>query len=92
MRGFNWVGYIAQCVRHAGYRDQREVQERTHEIVVKLLMGGLFSSFDERTSGPIDRRFKCSVTNALWNLAEKERNRRRFIQPFRLIRSFVPVA
>lgn len=90
MQGFNWVGYIAQCVRHAGYRDQREVQERTHEIVVKLLMGGLFSSFDERTSGPIDRRFKCSVTNAIWNLVEKERNRRRFLPSVPIDQEFRP--
>ena len=90
MRGFNWVGYIAQCVRHAGYRDQREVQERTHEIVVKLLMGGLFRGYDERASGPIDRRFKCSVTNAMWNLVEKERNRRRFIPTVPLDQEFRP--
>ena len=50
MRGFNWVGYIAASVRHAGYRDQRQVQERTHDIVVKLLTGTLFAGFDERTS------------------------------------------
>ena len=79
MRGFGWVAYIAQCVRHAGYYDQREVQERVHDIVVKLLMGTLFRAFDERTSGPFDLRFKRSVSNAVKNIAEKERNRRRFI-------------
>ena len=42
MRGFNWVGYIAKSVRNSGCRDQREVQERTHDIVVKLITGGLF--------------------------------------------------
>ena len=61
MRGFNWVGYIAKSVRNAGYRDQREVQERTHDIVVKLLTGGLFKNYDEKTHGPLDLRFKKSV-------------------------------
>ena len=40
MRHFNWIGYIAKSLRNAGYRDQREVAEATHDIVVKLLMGG----------------------------------------------------
>ena len=79
MKGFGWVGYIARCVWNAGYHDQRQVQERTHDIVVKLLMGTLFRGFDERTSGPFDLRFKRSVANAVKNIAEKERNRRRFI-------------
>ena len=42
MRGFNWVGYIAKSLRNVGYRDQREVQEKTHDIVTKLLTGTLF--------------------------------------------------
>lgn len=78
MHGFNWVGYIAASLRHAGYQDQREVQEKTHDIVVKLLMGTLFRAFDERTSGPFDLRFKRSVANAIKNIVEKEKNRRRF--------------
>ena len=77
MRGFNWVGYIAQCVRNAGFHDQRQVQERTHDIVVKLVMGTLFRAFDERTSGPMDLWFKRSVANAVKNIVEKEKNRRR---------------
>ncbi len=79
MRGFSWMGYIAVAVRHAGFRDQREVQERTHDIAVKLLMGRLFTGFDERVSGPMDLRFRTSVTNAVRNMVEKERNRRRLL-------------
>ncbi len=79
LRGFNWVGYIAQSVRHAGYHDQREVQERTHDVATKLLLGTLFRGFDERTSGPMDLRFKRSVGNAVRNMIEKERNRRRWL-------------
>jgi hypothetical protein len=79
MRGFNWVAYIAKSLRNAGYRDQREVQERTHDIVVKMLVGGLFTKYDERRHGSLDLRFKRSVANAIKNMVELKRNRRRFI-------------
>ena len=92
MKGFNWVGYIAGSLRHSGYRDQREVQERTHDIVTKLLMGRLFSGFDERTSGPMDLRFKRSVANAIKNVVEKEKNRRRFIPTVAIGQEFRPGA
>ena len=92
MRGFNWVGYIAQSLRNAGWHDQREIQERTHDIVVKLLMGKLFSGFSQETSGPVDLRFKRSVANGIKNLAEKERNRRRFIPTVPIGQAFQPGA
>jgi hypothetical protein len=92
MRGFNWVGYIAASLRHAGWQDQREVQERTHDIVVKLLMGKLFSGFSQETSGFFDLRYKRSVANAVKNLAEKERNRRRFIPTVSIGNEFRPGA
>jgi len=79
MLGFNWVGYIAKSLRNAGYRDQREVQERAHDTVVKMLTGGLFSNYDEERHGSLDLRFKRSVANAVKNMVEKDRNRRRFI-------------
>jgi hypothetical protein len=79
MRNFNWTGYIARSVRNAGYRDQREVQERTHDIVVKMLTGGLFRDYDEDRHGPFDLRFKRAVGNAIRNMVEKDRNRRRFV-------------
>jgi hypothetical protein len=79
MRGFNWIGYIAKSVRNAGYRDQREVAERTHDIVVKMLTGGLFRDYDERQHGPLDLRFKRAVANAIRNMVEKDRNARRLL-------------
>jgi hypothetical protein len=57
-------------VRNSGYLDQRERDEKTHEVVVKLLMGKLFTGFDERFSGPMDLRFKKSVGNAVRNIIE----------------------
>jgi hypothetical protein len=90
MRGFNWVGYIGKSVRNAGYRDQREVQERTHDVVAKLLMGTLFRNYDERVHGPLDLRFKRSVSNAIRNMAEKERNQRRLLPSVPIDQEFRP--
>ena len=90
MRGFNWVGYIAKCLRNCGYRDQREVQERTHDIVVKLITGGLFRDYDEQQHGPLDLRFKRSVANAIKNMVEKERNRRRLLPTVPIGQEFEP--
>ncbi len=79
MRGFNWLGYIAAAVRNSGCRDYRDGQEKIHDTVVKLLTGKLFRGFDERSSGPFDRRFKNSVGNCIRNMVELERNRRRLL-------------
>jgi hypothetical protein len=90
MRGFGWMSYIAASVRHAGFRDYREGQERIHDVVVKLLTGRLFQGFDQRTSGPMDRRFKNSVGNAIRNMAELERNRRRLLPTIPIGQEFEP--
>ena len=79
MRNFNWVGYIAKSLRNAGYRDQRETQERTHDIVVKMLTGGLFRDYDEARHGPLDLRFKRATANAIKNMIEKQKNARRLL-------------
>ncbi len=44
-----------------------------------MLTGGLFRDYDERQHGPLDLRFKRAVANAIKNMVEKDRNRRRFI-------------
>ena len=90
MRNFNWVGYIAASVWNAGYRDQRERDEKTHEVVVKLLMGQLFKGFNEKISGPLDLRFRRSVSNAIKNIVEKEKNRRRLIPSVPIGQEFEP--
>ena len=61
---------------NAGYRDQRERDEKTHDIVTKLLLGTLFRGYDPQRHGPMELRFRCAVKNAVRNLVEKERNRR----------------
>jgi len=90
MWGFDWMSYIAASVRHAGYYDQRENQERTHDVAVTLLTGKLFRGFDERWSGPMDLRFKRSVANAIRNLVEKERNRKRLLPTVPIQQEFEP--
>jgi len=79
MLGFNWIRYIGASVRPSGFREYRDDQERIHDIATNLLMGKLFTGFDERSSGTMDRRFKASVGNAIRNMAELERNRRRLL-------------
>ena len=80
MRG-GWTNYIAACLRNAGFREQGDLEERIHDVVVKLLVspGGLFRGYDESRHGPLDLRFKRSVANAVKNVVEKEKNRRRFL-------------
>ena len=90
LKGSDWTGYIASMVRHAGYRDQREIQERTHEVVVKLLMGTLFRGYDERRHGPMDRRFKASVGNSIRNIVQKEQTRKRLLPSVSIGQEFVP--
>jgi hypothetical protein len=81
MQGMAWTGYIAACLRNAGFREQGQLEELIHDVVVKLLVspGGLFRGYDERRHGPLDLRFKRSVGNAVRNIAEKEQNRRKYL-------------
>ncbi len=90
MKGFNWTGYVAASVRNSGCRNQREVQEKTHDVVVKLITGGLFRDYDDRQHGPLDLRFKRAVANAVKNMVEKDRNRRRFIPSVPIGHEFTP--
>ena len=90
MRGFDWISYIAASVRNSGYRDYRAGQEAIHDLATKLLLGSLFRGWDERKSGPMILRFKKSVSNAIKNLAEKERNRRHYLPTVPIQQSFEP--
>jgi hypothetical protein len=90
LRGFDWLSYVSSWVRHAGYRDYREVQEKTHDIVVKLLTGTLFRGYDPRIHGPMDKRFKASVANSVRNLVAKEKTRRRYLPSVPIGQEFTP--
>ena len=75
--GLNWsiaarLGCIAKSLRNAGYRHQREVQEKTHDIVVKLLTGTLFRGYDvgggDDGEAYLLKRFARVVGNGIKNL------------------------
>jgi hypothetical protein len=90
MKTFDWVAYIAASIRGAGFKDQREAQERTHDLASKLLVGTLFRGYDEQKSGPMPQRFKAAVTNAIKNLRSKEANRRRYLPSVPISGDFEP--
>lgn len=91
MRDFDWTRYIAGAVRRSGFTNQDEIEEKVHEIVVRMLVrpGGLFRDYGEN-HGPFPLRFKRTLGNTLKNLTEKERNRRRFIPSIPIGQEFVP--
>jgi hypothetical protein len=90
--GFRWTNYIAASLRNAGFRDQGDVEEKTHDVVVKLLIspGGLFRNYDPQRHGPLDKRFKASVANAVRNVVELQKNRRKYLRPVPIHTDFVP--
>jgi hypothetical protein len=90
MRDFDWIAYIAASVRGSGVTDQREIQERTHDLVAKLLTGTLFRGYDEQKSGPMPQRFRTAVANALKNLREREANRRKYLPSVPITNEFEP--
>jgi len=74
---FKFTRYIATSVRRAGFTDEQEVNQVTHDITSKLLLGKLFD-FDPVLI-PFAARFKTSVTNAIRNVVAKRSNQRRLI-------------
>lgn len=90
LKRFNWTGYVAAAVRGSGMSDHRAVQEVTHDIVSKLLLGKLFIGYDPMQHGPFVNRFKRSVGNAVRNVVEKQRNRRRNIPTVSISNEFRP--
>lgn len=92
MRDFDWIAYVAASVRGSGVRGEREIQERTHDLVAKLLTGTLFRGFDEQKSGPLPLRFKVAVANAIRNMRSKEFNRRKYLPSVPITNEFEPGA
>ncbi len=80
LKELDWSGYIARELRKAGFRGD-ELDEFVHEIVVKLLVspGKLFTGWNPRHHGPLDRRFGASVRNQIANIISKRANRRRYL-------------
>lgn len=80
LRDFDWAAYIERSLRRAGFRDD-DVQEHFHAIVVKLVVspGRLFTGWEPGKHGPLERRFRASVWNAIRNIAEKARHHRKWV-------------
>ena len=80
LRGFDWGGYLAGCLRKAGFRDA-DLQDGFHSIAVKMLVTGkLFSGWNPQKHGPIRKRYFRSVWNGIRNLVSKDRHRRKWFQ------------
>ena len=82
MQDFDWAGYIEHSLLRAGFRND-DLQEHFHSIAIKLLVspGKLFRGWEPSRHGPLDRRLKRSVWNAILNIKEKIRNRGRRVTP-----------
>jgi hypothetical protein len=79
MRTFDLAGYLERSLKTT-FRDD-DLQEHFHAIAIRLLVspGKLFRGWEPERHGPLERRFKKSVWNAIRNIAEKTRNRRRWM-------------
>ena len=73
MKGFDWAGYIIHSLARAGFRDDDQ-QEHFHNIAVKLLVspGNLFRAWKPGHHGPLERRFRRSVWNAIRNVSRED--------------------
>jgi hypothetical protein len=80
LRGFDWGNYLFRCILRAGFVHD-DAQEQFQNIVVKLLLnpGKLFKGWNPAQHGPLERRFRASVWNAIRNAQEKQRNYRRWM-------------
>ena len=79
MKKFDFGAYIARSLARAGFRGDN-LQEHFHALVVRLLLkpGKLFRGWNPEVHGPLDRRLKNATWNGIRNIAEKERNRRKW--------------
>jgi hypothetical protein len=80
LRGFDFGNYVARSLVRAGFRGD-SVQEYFHDLVMKLLLspGKVFRAWNPARHGPLERRFRASVWNAIRNIVEKIRNRRKVV-------------
>ena len=76
LENFKYTNYIRAAVRNSGVNDPRELDEKVHEVVSKLLLGKLFN-FIPSEHRSFAARFKVSVANAVKNQAIKDQNRQR---------------
>ena len=87
-----WTNYIAACFRNAGFREQGDLEEKIHDVVVKLLVspGGLFRGYDESRHGPwiCGSRGQSATPSRMW--WRRKRTARSSLPPALLHADFVP--
>ncbi len=76
-RDMDHVAYIDRAVRNAGVRDP-EIDPMVQDLVVKLLMGSLFTKY---VGQPMVPRFKVAVTNSIRTMATKRNRINKRFQP-----------
>jgi len=74
---FKFTAYVASSIRQSGVHDEQERNQRTHDVISKLLLGKLFD-FDPDVI-PFIARFKTSVANAIRSQSAKQANRSRLL-------------
>ena len=80
LRGFDFGNYIARCLVRAGFRGD-EVETYFHDLIMKLVLspGKLFTNWNPKRHGPLERRVRASIWNGIRNIVEKIRNRRKVV-------------
>jgi hypothetical protein len=76
---FDFGNYVSRSLRKAGFNGI-ELEDAFQSICVKLLVNSkLFRGWNPQRHGPLEQRFKRSVWNAIRNITEKSRNRRKWM-------------
>ena len=80
LRPFDFGNYVSRSLRRAGFRHEEE-EEAFQQVVIKLLVspGKVFRGWQPEKHGPLEKRLRASIWNSIRNLAEKTRNRRRWM-------------
>jgi hypothetical protein len=79
LHNMDFGNYVARSLKRAGFKGDDAIQENLHQICIRLLVkpGGLFRHWNPQKHGPLERRFRASVWNAIRKIAEKNRNYRK---------------
>jgi hypothetical protein len=78
MKGFDFGNYIARSLVRAGFRND-DVQEHFHQLIMKLILspGQVFRGWNPKVHGPLERRLRASVWNAIRAIIQKTHNRQK---------------
>jgi len=80
LRGFDFGSYIARSLVRAGFRND-DVEPYFHDLIMKLVLspGKLFTNWNPKKHGPLERRVRASIWNGIRNIVEKIHNRRKVV-------------